>query len=191
MNATNDGMRVELDLVTASPERLRVRYRTGNPWGREVCVTNRLYSRDPAGGLSLDPNRVYIRIGEETLHLAKRFVEVPEGMDVECPEVPFITVLQPGESLTEELDLALPAREAWPYEAFRDGAWREEQQSFERIDFELGYFLPRERSWLTEVESAGQRLVACEYGYVRQVHRSVTSRPLRQRGRCVVTVPAK
>jgi hypothetical protein len=188
MRKDDDGMRVELELVGEGPGSLRLRYRTGNPWGRELYLVNRLFATDPTGAIAFDPNRVYVTVEDGTLHLAKQFVEVPEGMDVECPEVPFLTMLQPGEAFAEEFELPLPTRVVWPYEPFRSGVTRDEATTCEQIDFALGYFLPRERAWVTEVEVGGQRLLASEYGYLRQAHRLVVSRKLKHRCACVVTV---
>jgi len=187
MRTDDDGMRVELELVGEGPGSLRLRYRTGNPWGRELYLVNRLFATDPTGAIALDPNRVYVTVKDGALHLAKMFVEVPDGMDVECPEVPFLTMLQPGEAFAEEFDLPLPARLTWPYEPFRPGVPREEVAICERIDFSLGYFLPRERTWVTKTEVAGQYLLASEYGYLRQAHRVVVSRPLKLRCQCIIT----
>lgn len=188
MSVVGDGMRVDLELVGTSSDGLRLRYRTENIWGREVYLVNRLFVSDPTGEIVLDPNRVYVTVKDGALHLAKMFVEVPEGMDVECPELPFLTMLQPGEVFAEEFDLRLPTKVAWPYEPFQAGVLREEVTTCEQIDFALGYFLPRERDWVGEVEVAGQRLMASEYGYLRQAHRVVLSRPLKQRCACIVTV---
>jgi hypothetical protein len=64
---------------------------------------------------------------------------------------------------------------------------REVLTNCEQVDFALGYFLPRERDWVKEVEVAGRSFPATEYGYLRQAHRVTVSRPLKQRCACVVT----
>lgn len=93
---------------------LTVRYRVSNGGDGQVWLFNQLFEFGLAGH-EIVPNRAYARLEGSTLVLAKSWREVPDHIDVEVPEVPFLTALAPGESFEETFTVQVPVAADDPY----------------------------------------------------------------------------
>ena len=185
----NTAVKVQISVVEATSDRLGVQYTVVNTAGHKIYLFNRLFITDMKGQRTLDPNRVYAEINGTTLHLAKQLVEIPPGMLVEYPVVPYLNRLDPGESFKETLTLALPIRENQPYMSVPFGATEREVMCDELV-FTIGYFVAREPDWVREVEVGDETALSTDYGYAIQTHRTASSQPVAVRSQCLVTSPA-
>ena len=175
---------VETTLVSAGADQLVFRYRARNTWNRDLFVFNKL-ARSESGTVKIDPNRVYIVADGNVLHVSKQLYEVPEHIDVLAPETPFVTRLAPGEEAQEEIRLALPAREAFPY-AGGGPTPATEKRLCEQLVFTLGFFQAREAAWIHTAVLGGQEVLATEYGFASQTRGTASAAPLRARMECFV-----
>ena len=132
---------LELEEVSASGDALEIAYRVENATPHRAWLVNRLFHRRPAG-FEVDPDVAYVGVDPgPVLHVRKQLIEVPEHIDVEAPEVPYVTPLAAGGSFTETVRLAQPVEPHDPYEP-QDRADR--PYVVERLAFSLGYLLEDE-----------------------------------------------
>jgi hypothetical protein len=182
----NAAVKVQASVFEVGTDGLGVQYVVTNTAGHEVYLFNRLFVTDIKGQRTLDPNRAYAEVRGTTLHLAKQLVEIPPGMLVEFPVVPYLTRLDPGESLEEKMEFELPIREDQPYMTVPFGA-NEREVTCEELVFTIGYFVAREEGWVREVTVGDETALSTDYGYAIQTHRTASSRPIAVRCRCMVT----
>ena len=179
-------VQLEVSIVSASPGAVTVRYRARNNWNRDVYLFNRLFETAADGKRTLDANRVYVQVDGSTLKLSKQLFDVPEDVEVESPEVPYLTRLAPGQTYEEEIRLALPVRESYPYASSRAAQAPGEKRACEQLVFTLGYFSAREARWVRPATLEGQEVLATDYGFAIQTRESVSAAPLRVRTECIV-----
>jgi hypothetical protein len=172
-----EALDLHLEVTSQAADHLVVRYRITNEWDREVYLLNRLYSTQPGGGRTLDPNRVYDWIDGSSLVLAKRLFAVPQSIDVDRPEVPFLTALPPHTAVSEEISLPQPMIPLLPYLPPHRNAERAQRVHCDAIVLELGYLVPRAEHWITRLSVANQPLLASAYGFAIQAQEVVTSAP--------------
>lgn len=137
----DDGIRLALDEVGESDGALQLDYRVENATPHRVWLVNRLFHRRPAG-FEVDPNVVYAGVGPgPVLYLCKQLIEVPEHLDVEAPEVPYVTPLPAGEAVRETVRVAQPVEPHDPYEPQERAT---EPYVVDQLVFSLGYVLEDE-----------------------------------------------
>jgi hypothetical protein len=98
-------------------------YQLTNKSEGPVYVFSPLYAADKTGAQAVDPNLVYsfVRAGE-VVEFQKALLRLPPWAVVEAPEVPFLTRLEKGQTLREEVKVPLPLRVHDPYdENYPDG----------------------------------------------------------------------
>jgi hypothetical protein len=178
-------VQLEVSLVSASVGAVAIRYRARNNWNRDVYLFNRLFETAPDGKRTLDPNRVYVQVEGSILKLSKQLFDVPEDVEVESPEVPYLTRVAPGQAYEEEIRLALPVRESYPYSSSRAARAPGEKRFCEQLVFTLGYFSAREARWVRPATLDGQEVLATDYGFAIQSRESVGALPLRVRTECI------
>src|SRR5262249_51064587 len=159
---TSSSVDLQVTVVSATPDRLVFRYRARNTWNRDLYLFNRLFETDPTGKQKVDPNRVYVMVEGAVLRASKQLFDVPETVEVEFPEVPYLSKLAAGASLEEEIQLALPARETYPYASSSAQRQPPEKRVCEQFVFTLGYFHARDASWVQTLQVGGQELLATD-----------------------------
>lgn len=179
-------IKLELSVVRATPELLTFRYRAHNLWTRELYLFNRLFVEEPSGERRVDPSKVYVLSEGGVLRVSKQLFPVPDGLAVEWPEVPYLTRLAAGASFEEEIDLKLPAREAYPYMDPEVAASAGERKGCEQLVFTLGYFQAKEPRWVRSISVGAEATLATDYGFAIQGNQSVSSASQRVRTECVV-----
>ncbi len=93
---------------------LTVSYRVTNGTAESVWLFNRLFERGLAGH-EPQVDKAYTRLDGDTLVLTKAWREVPDHLDVEAPEVPFLTPLAAGASFEERFAVQVPVAAVDPY----------------------------------------------------------------------------
>jgi hypothetical protein len=181
-------LQISATLGAVSASRLAFRVRAKNVWTRDIYLFNRLCSDEPSDERRIDPARVSVFVEGETLRLSKQLFDVPDEVDVESPEVPFVSRLAPDAVLEEEIALALPARERHPYRRSSSSASASTGQKriCERLVFTLGYFVAKDSRWVREVTVGGEKALATDYGFAIQTNQSVSVTLERVRSDCLV-----
>lgn len=132
----NDGVELALHDAHVS-DTLIVSYTLHNAGVYPIWLVNRLFHRRGRVGFVVDPNLVYSAVdAQATLLLKKQWLPVPDDLDVEVPETPYLTPLSAGESFSEQLHLALPIA---PHDPYRPQPCAEQPSLAERLVFVLGY----------------------------------------------------
>jgi hypothetical protein len=179
-------LQLDVTLVQAAPDRLLFRYRARNSWTRELYLFNRLFVEEPSGARRVDPARVYVVVDGTVLHVSKQMFEVPEDVEVEQPEVPYLSRLGPGETFEEEISLPLPVRESYPYMSPPAAASPGEKRTCDQLVFTLGYFHAKEPGWVRSISSGGEPALGTDYGFAIQTNQTVSSALQKVRAECIV-----
>lgn len=105
----------------------------------DVYIFNRLHHGLNNDGIyQTNKNLVNVIIENDNTFISKRIVKVPSNLEVEKPNIPCLTLVNPNSSFKETLKLSLPLRPWTPYsiEVSNDG------KIFELPPiFEIGYFI--------------------------------------------------
>jgi hypothetical protein len=182
---------VDLDIlgVEVGDARLRLGYRVTNLASSELFLVNRLFRVDKLGHVTVDPGLVYALVVDGVLQLSKELLEPPEWASPEGPPVPYLTRLGAGESCSEELDLALPVREHYPWTHFKLRARPLREVTALAIVLTVGYLAGYRSEWLRRVTVGGKQELAIDRGFARQVHAAVTSAPVEAEVPCLEPTP--
>jgi hypothetical protein len=147
----DDGLEAELSGAEVRDGTLYLDYAVQNRSPHRALLANRLYHRVPAG-FRVDRNVAYTELAPgPVLIVRKQFVDVPDDMDVEAPELPFLTSVPPGERFEETIELALPVPPRHPYAPQPEGPPHE----VGAVALALGYLLEDEPSGAGPFELAG------------------------------------
>ena len=110
---TLDALSIE---VLVNTGQLKIRYILCNTSDSEICVFDKHYRTASSGQRLLDEHKAYVLFEEpDTLHVTRSTIPIPDGLKVEYPEVPYFTLLKPGEITEGEVLLPIPVYEATPY----------------------------------------------------------------------------
>lgn len=130
-----NGQPVRLDVtMRLEDQRLVLRYSLSSRTNSDLLVFNALYAVE-SGGVAVDPNRVYMLLDDDVLTLAKAVIEIPRGVQVEIPDVPYATKLSPGMNLQEDIRIELPVQYYNPH----DLVTTEATIPCRAVRFRLGY----------------------------------------------------
>jgi len=101
--------------VQQTPEALILGYEFNNRSPKVAFLFNALYRTGSGGGLETSPDYVYAEASGETLLLSKKIHPVPDDIDVERPEVPWCTRVEPGATFREKITIPVPVKLWTPY----------------------------------------------------------------------------
>ncbi len=87
---------------------IEITYSIKNGRGDALGVFNKISAVAIDGGLDFSPNHVYREITQGVLHLMKRALPLPPGLQVTGPLAPHASRVAPGETLTETFVVRLP-----------------------------------------------------------------------------------
>jgi len=146
--------------VQASPASLLLGYEFRNRSDKTAFLFNLVYKFGASGGPEADPNLVYVQQSGAAVVLGKKIIPVPDDIDVERPDVPYVTRVDPGEVFREKINIMLPLRPFTPYPQ-RGGAAVTEAAVY----FELGFFLAPDPSVARE---SGGHLVVYPFAAQKQ-----------------------
>lgn len=133
----DDGVRLTLHRVEVDHQQLTLVYAIDNGSPSTIYLVNQLFHRLGRAGFQVDPNLAYAMVDAEcTLYIRKQMINVPDDMDVEAPEVPYVTVLPSGESFSETVRLSLPVM---PHDPYRPQEEADAPYEAPRLSFVLGY----------------------------------------------------
>ena len=145
----DDSVTLTVPTVEVASDALTFTYVVVNDSPDRAYLVNQLFHRRGAAGFQVDSNLTYARVGPgPTLHLCKQLIKVPEDLDVEAPEVPYVTPVAAGSSFSETIHLEFPIGPHAPYRAQRRA---DEPYCAPRFTFSLGYLLEDEPARASEV----------------------------------------
>jgi hypothetical protein len=145
----DDGVLLTATDVETRADNMSFTYRMDNGSPYRAYLVNQLFHRRGAEGFQVDPNLTYTELIQgPILHLRKQLIEVPEWLDVEAPEVPYVTPVAAGESFSETINLRCPISPHDPYNLQKRTA---EPYNVHRLIFTLGYLLEEQPVSLSEV----------------------------------------
>jgi len=146
--------------VQTSASAVTIGYEFRNRSARTAFLFNRVARQDEAGRLEPNATNVYIEPSGATVILGKKIIPVPADRDVEKPDVPYVTRVEPGQTFREKFEVPLPLKTWTPYPG------RSAQPGIElEAWFELGFFLAPDPSVVRE---AGGNLVIYPFPFEKQ-----------------------
>jgi hypothetical protein len=126
-----------LDELVVSPSILRVTYTLSNDESETAFAVNRLFERT-AEGFVVGTDVVYASLDGDCLIIRKHLVEVPDEIDVEAPEVPYVTAIPAGKAMSETIRLSVPV-------ILRDPYRRPEASAASRLRLAVGVVVAPDR----------------------------------------------
>lgn len=90
-------------------------YEVHNRGGQALWLLDRLFESGPTGSLQLAPDKAYVDLGGSTVVVSRMLHPVPDNLLVEAPEVPAVTRVEPGQTVSRRAVLAVPLRQSLPY----------------------------------------------------------------------------
>jgi hypothetical protein len=157
--------------VSVQDGQLRVSYAVTNGTQQKIYLVNRLFHRQPSGFV-VDTNLFYTEVAAGgVLRLVKARVKVPDDMDVEVPEVPYLTELSPGQRFAETATLPLPLEALYPYRPRRSDT----AVQYAHVQLEIGWVADIE---ISTVPVAGRQELRAHHHAVEQQQRLLTSKVL-------------
>lgn len=148
--------------ISKTGDMLVIDYRIENTQVQPVFVTNKLW-RLVETKPQIDPDFVYGRITENgLLMLSKTMPEIPSGQSPANLVAPYTTRLDPGQSLSETVNLPIPVQTYLEYtnnSTAKDDKGQPVVETVSEIMFSVGYFLlppgsnmRKEKAFGTEVD---------------------------------------
>jgi len=141
LSAENAECALTVTIALTQPDTLQLEYRVRNHDTVPLYLFNQLWQdlrRDPATNQHqalVPPNLVNIVERGEWVKISKAIPEIPFGILVEVPYMPFMFRLEPGADYTQTITLPVPLRPYTTYESRRpDGPLVSRE-----LHFELGY----------------------------------------------------
>lgn len=126
---------------------LLVAYEFRNRSSRTAFLFNVLHRTGASGGPESSPDLVYIYPAGPAIVLAKKIYPVPADTEVERPDVPWVTRVDPGQVFREKFNVPLPLKLWTPYR-LRGVTPPPEAIAW----FELGFFLAPDPSVAKEAD---------------------------------------
>jgi hypothetical protein len=117
--------------------RLAFSYSFTNNSDRAAYVFNRLYNELESRIPVVDSSIINIVRNADRVVVSKRVLPVPAGLLVEKRNIPCLTRVDPGTTITENLAVRMPARQYSPYPT---GPYQNQVTRYP-ANFELGFFL--------------------------------------------------
>ncbi|TQF16615.1 hypothetical protein FJV41_07265 [Myxococcus llanfairpwllgwyngyllgogerychwyrndrobwllllantysiliogogogochensis] len=168
---------LKVESVTSGPEGLAVAYAVRNASSHAVLLVDGLPEWGPTGYVGLAPERAYVDLSGDGAVLLRQLVPVPENLDVEAPEVPALSRVEPGTTASRRLLVPLPLRTSMPYATGPEVT--RELSAVRELRLRVGYLPAADDVRLHgATESGGTAYRTAEYGQVVTRQQVLDSGPL-------------
>jgi hypothetical protein len=157
--------------VEIRDDKLLIYYRVDNGLSEPIYLINRVF-RWTSSGFSIDPNLVYTEIIGDRLQLTKAYINVPEDIDVEAPEVPFLTEIAASDRFEENISQPLPLEPYHPYAQVKPS---EVVRTFEQVQLVVGWLPSSKVSAQTVNRPEGLTLLSVNYTEVAREQKLLLS----------------
>lgn len=169
---------LKVESVTSGPEGLAVAYAVRNATSHAVLLVDGLPEWGPTGYVGIAPERAYVDFSGDDAVLLRQLVPVPEDLDVEAPELPALSRVEPGATASRRLLVPLPLRTSLPY-VTSDNEVTRELSAVRELRLRVGYVPDSVHLRLHgSPESAGLTYRTAEYGQVLSSQQVLDSGPL-------------
>ncbi len=144
-----DKVTLAVPAIEARSDGLTFTYTVTNGSHYRIYLVNQLFHRRGGSGFLVDPNLVYAEVDKNlTLYLRKQLIEVPEDLDVEAPEVPYVTPVAAVTSFAETVNMSFPIE---PHDPYHPQPQAQAPYSIHQFSFSLGYLVEDMPVRVTEV----------------------------------------
>jgi hypothetical protein len=125
--------------ITATGPRFRASYEIENMLDEDIFILDVMFRLDD-GSPVVDSSLFYTIIEGGLLTAFRGVIQIPEGMQVEVPDLPFARLLPAGKSLGGIIDAPLPLRFNQPYD------WNDqvELRTTREVRLRIGYVIARD-----------------------------------------------
>jgi hypothetical protein len=138
-------------------------YEVHNRGGQALWLLDRLFASGPTGSLRLDPDRAYVDLRDGQVAVSRMLHPIPDDMLVEVPEVPAVTRVEPGQTVSRRAVLAVPLRKWLPYD--QDSKEELPLESVRELRLRVGYLVEEPGLELYEAQDpAGGTYKSPSYG---------------------------
>lgn len=172
MNQNTVSAMLDAKIILDRTPKIRVEHDLANEGSEEVGVFDRFFRTTRSGQRVLDQTLSYVIFESgNTIHITRSVIPIPMGLKVEVPEVPYLSILPPGQRLQKIVEVPVPVKEYKPYEDIETRVGGR-KVTFTHVYFSIGV-LPNPRSpeaRLKELTHVGQGIysVCYEYAVSRQ-----------------------
>ncbi len=150
LNEINIKLRASIAVTT---QNLQVSYEIENRSKEDIYVFDAMFRLEESP--VIDSSLVYTVIENDLLTLFRGVLQIPEGLQVEAPDIPFARLLPTGGTHKSLIDAPAPLRFRHPYE-WND---REEIRSTRKIRLQIGYVAAKDVNPRPKAKIVGQREV--------------------------------
>lgn len=109
------GVELKVRPVERTEAGLVLTYEVHNRGGQALWLLDRLFESGPTGSLRLDPDKAYVDLRGSPVVVSRMLQPVPDDMLVEVPEVPAVTRVEPGQTVSRRAVLPVPLHQSLPY----------------------------------------------------------------------------
>jgi hypothetical protein len=92
-------------------------YEVQNRGGQALWLLDQLFERGPTGSVRLDPDKAYVELQGPQVLVSRMLHPVPDNLLVEAPEVPAVTRVEPGQTVSRRAVVPVPLRAWRPYDS--------------------------------------------------------------------------
>ncbi len=134
-----DKCKLVVNIVQSDSLTLKITYRFHNQSVLNAYLFNRTYNMINEQDVYVtNKNFVYIEQRKRRVLISKKIIAVPEDMDVEQPEIPCVTLINPKQTFGESLLLSLPLKVSTPY---LEESELHNKPMEKEVWFEIGFFI--------------------------------------------------
>ncbi|RKH67049.1 hypothetical protein [Corallococcus llansteffanensis] len=168
---------LKVESVAREADTLAVTYAVHNRTSRAVLLVDGLPEQGFSGPSGVAPERAYVDLSGDGAVLLRMLVRVPEDLDVEAPEVPAVSRVEPGATASRRVVVPLPLRTSLPYPTGPE--LTRELSQVREVRLRVGYLPDAEGVKLhAGTDSRGQSVQTPEYGQVVTRQQVLDSGPL-------------
>lgn len=173
------GADVELSVkpVEHTEAGLVLTYEVHNHGGRAFWLLEVLFESGPTGSVRLAPDKAYVELQGSQVIVSRMLQPVPRNLLVEAPEVPAVTRVEPGQTVSRRAVVPVPLRTSLPYAS---GAAEElPLEGVRELRLRVGYLVDEPGLELHEAQdSEGTAYKTPSYGQAVEAQKVLDSGPL-------------
>jgi hypothetical protein len=174
--------RADVELRVESVERteagLVLTYAVHNRGTQVLWLLDQLFERGPTGSVRLAPDKAYVEVRGAQVLVSRMLHPVPDTLLVEAPEVPAVTRVDPGQTVSRRAVLPVPLSTSLPYPS-----GPKEEVSLEdvrELRLRIGYLVDEPGLELHAArDSEGNAWTSPSYGKAVTAQKVLESGPLR------------
>jgi hypothetical protein len=145
---------------------IEIDYTLTNDRRQAIYVFDVLYRTDRSGNRIIDHSLAYVMLDNEGgVVIGKFLAEIPRGMKVESPEIPYLVKLAPGQTVHRRIRIPLPAE---TYDPYSDQAVAINVAQIQRAQLRIGIIdslaFADDEAVIDPADEVRRGLFICDYG---------------------------